>query len=176
MMKAERQVVVHSRSTHSDTLVPHEWHIKTCEDTGNPAGTQGYSPLYRPSNLADIGTDDEETNSMDGDSLRLTTRHIGGHIRRLLGWASMKAVPLFRIGLEICTGKRPRGRGMRTAPKTKERPGNYAGQYVAFDPSANTTIVAHGAKSNRVAAKARRAGVEVPVIVYVPEKDTASLY
>lgn len=60
--------------------------------------------------------------------------------------------------------------------KAKDRQGSYAGQYVAFDPKAGNRIVAHGPQSNRVAAEARRAGVEVPVIVYVPEENTACLY
>jgi len=60
--------------------------------------------------------------------------------------------------------------------RVKERQVDYAGQYVAFDPTAGNRIIAHGRKSNRVAAEARRAGIEVPVIVYVPEKDTTSLY
>jgi len=65
---------------------------------------------------------------------------------------------------------------MEIAREVKERQRSYAGQYVALDPSAGHKIIAHGTKSNRVAEKARRAGVEVPVIVYVPEKDTAYLY
>ncbi len=59
--------------------------------------------------------------------------------------------------------------------QVKDRQDSYAGQYVAFDPTTSTRIVAHGRKSNQVAAEARRAGVVVPVIVYVPEKDAASI-
>jgi hypothetical protein len=65
---------------------------------------------------------------------------------------------------------------MGTARKAKERKGSYAGQYVALDPAGGDKIIAHGSKSNRVAAEARRAGVKVPMIVYVPERDTACLY
>jgi len=65
---------------------------------------------------------------------------------------------------------------METAREAKERPRCYAGQYVALDPSAGHKIIAHGTKSSRVAEEARRAGIEVPVIVYVPEKNTAYLY
>jgi len=65
---------------------------------------------------------------------------------------------------------------MGTTQKVKDRQVGYGGQYVAFDPTANNRIIAHGRKSNRVAAEARHAGVEVPVIVYVPEKEAASLY
>ncbi len=65
---------------------------------------------------------------------------------------------------------------MAAVRKVKEHRGSYAGQYVALDPSTGNKIIAHGPKSNRVAAEARRAGVEVPMIIYVPEKDTACLY
>ena len=65
---------------------------------------------------------------------------------------------------------------MAAARKAKEHQSSYAGQYVALDPATGNKIIAHGPKSNCVAAEARRAGVEVPMIVYVPERDTACLY
>jgi hypothetical protein len=65
---------------------------------------------------------------------------------------------------------------METEQKVREQKGSYAGQYVALDPSTGNRIIAHGPKSNSVAAEARRAGVKVPVIIYVPEKDAAYLY
>ncbi len=69
-----------------------------------------------------------------------------------------------------------RGRRMGTARKAKENSRSYAGEYVALDPATGNKIIAHGRRSNSVAAEARRAGVKVPVIVYVPERDTACLY
>jgi hypothetical protein len=68
------------------------------------------------------------------------------------------------------------GKGMGTARQVKDRHGSYAGQYVALDPASGNKIIAHGPRSNCVAAKARRAGVEVPVIIYVPKRDSAYLY
>lgn len=65
---------------------------------------------------------------------------------------------------------------MGMSRREKERSISYAGQYVAFDPTASNKVVAHGPKSDRVAAAARRAGVQVPVIVYVPEKGAEYLY
>ena len=65
---------------------------------------------------------------------------------------------------------------MEMSRREKEHNVCYAGQYVAFDPTASNKVVAHGPESNRVAAEARRAGVQVPVIVYVPEKNAEYLY
>ena len=65
---------------------------------------------------------------------------------------------------------------MGTPRKVKDRQACYAGQYVALDPATSDRVIAHGPKSNIVAAQARRAGIKVPVIIYVPEKDAASLY
>lgn len=65
---------------------------------------------------------------------------------------------------------------METERKPNGRKGTYEGQYVALDPSAGNRIIAHGPQSNSVAAEARRAGVKVPVIIYVPEKDAAYLH
>jgi hypothetical protein len=72
--------------------------------------------------------------------------------------------------------KRLREEGMETARQSNGRKGTYEGQYVALDPATGDKIIAHGSRSNRVAAEARRAGVKVPVIIYVPERDTACLY
>jgi hypothetical protein len=64
---------------------------------------------------------------------------------------------------------------MGTVQKGKDRQGRYAGQYVALDSASGNRIIAHGPKSNCVAAEARRAGVQVPVIIYVPKSDPACL-
>ena len=64
---------------------------------------------------------------------------------------------------------------METARKPNGRKGTYEGQYVALDPATGDKVIAHGSRSNRVAAEAR-AGVKVPMIIYVPERDTACLY
>jgi hypothetical protein len=65
---------------------------------------------------------------------------------------------------------------MGTSLKSNGHKGTYEGQYVALDPATGDKVIAHGPKSNRVAAEARRAGVEVPMIIYVPKRDTACLY
>lgn len=52
----------------------------------------------------------------------------------------------------------------------------YEGNYVAFDPSGDNQVIAYGKLSDRVAEKARGAGVAVPVIVYFPKKNTSYLY
>lgn len=65
---------------------------------------------------------------------------------------------------------------MRNVRQAKDRQGSYGGQYVALDPATGNKVIASGPKSQRVAAEARRAGVKVPIIVYVPEKDSAYLF
>jgi hypothetical protein len=65
---------------------------------------------------------------------------------------------------------------MGTAQQAPDRKGKYEGQYVALDPSNSDRVIASGPESNRVAAEARRAGVKVPVIIYVPSKDSTYLY
>jgi hypothetical protein len=65
---------------------------------------------------------------------------------------------------------------METTRKSNGRKGTYEGQYVALDPATGDKVIAHGSRSNRVAAQARRAGVKVPMIIYVPERDAACLY
>jgi len=65
---------------------------------------------------------------------------------------------------------------METARKSNGPKGTYEGQYVALDPATGDKIIAHGSRSDRVAAEARRAGVKVPMIIYVPERDTMHLY
>jgi hypothetical protein len=72
--------------------------------------------------------------------------------------------------------KKLREKGMETARKPNGRKGTYEGQYVALDPATGDKVIAHGSRSDRVAAEARRAGVKVPMIIYVPERDTACLY
>ncbi len=91
----------------------------------------------------------------------------------------MHVLPPFQIperGECGCGMKKLRERGMETARKSNGRKGTYEGQYVALDPATGDKVIAHGSQSNRVAAEARRAGVEVPVIIYVPQRDTAYLY
>jgi hypothetical protein len=65
---------------------------------------------------------------------------------------------------------------MDSARKANGHKGTYEGQYVALNPADGDKIIAHGPQSNRVAAEARRAGVDVPMIIYVPKRDTACLY
>lgn len=50
-----------------------------------------------------------------------------------------------------------------------------AGKYVALDPADASKFIAVGTRSDAVARRARRAGVEVPIIIYVP-KVKSNLY
>jgi len=108
--------------------------------------------------------------------LSLTKSHVVGYVGKALEWMHTHFSSLFNIRECVCEVKRPRGRDMVTARKVKDHQGGYAGQYVALDPATGNKIVAHGTRSNCVAAEARRAGVEVPVIIYVPKRDSAYLY
>ena len=102
-------------------------------------------------------------------------RDIRGYIGRSLEWVGTHT--LFRyIRGRVGKGRNSMGGGTEAVQKVTERRRSYAGQYVALDPSAGHKVIAHGSRSNVVAAKARRAGVEVPVIVYVPEKNAVCLY
>jgi hypothetical protein len=54
---------------------------------------------------------------------------------------------------------------------------SYQGKYVALASTGKkVTIVASGFKVDAVIAKARRKGIEVPSIVFVPKKDVAYIY
>lgn len=52
----------------------------------------------------------------------------------------------------------------------------YAGKYVTFDPATGKKIIASSSNPSTVIKKARRRGVDVPAIVFVPNKDTTCLY
>ena len=51
----------------------------------------------------------------------------------------------------------------------------YRGKYVAFAPNSKK-IIASGSDPGAVIEKARSQGVEVPAIVFVPEKNVAYVY
>lgn len=46
----------------------------------------------------------------------------------------------------------------------------YEGKYVAFDPVVGPKIIAFGRDAGAVVAKARKLGVEVPAILFVPRR------
>lgn len=50
------------------------------------------------------------------------------------------------------------------------------GNYIAFNPSASKKVIAFGSNPATVIKKARRQGVNVPAIVFVPKKNTTFLY
>jgi len=52
----------------------------------------------------------------------------------------------------------------------------YEGKYVAFDPSAGKSIIASGKNPGAVVARARKLGVEVPAIVFVPKSKIPLIY
>jgi len=52
----------------------------------------------------------------------------------------------------------------------------YQGRYVAFNPSEGKEIIASGRDPGAVIRKARKKGVSVPAIVFVPKKDVAYIY
>lgn len=52
----------------------------------------------------------------------------------------------------------------------------YEGKYVAFDPSGGKSIIASGKNPGAVVARARRLGVEVPAIVFVPKSRIPLIY
>ena len=52
----------------------------------------------------------------------------------------------------------------------------YQGKYVAFSPSEGKKIIASGQNPGVVIQKARKQGVAVPAIVFVPKKDVACIY
>ncbi len=52
----------------------------------------------------------------------------------------------------------------------------YEGKYVAFDPSAGKKVIASGKSAGAVVARARRLGVKVPAIVFVPRPGESLIY
>lgn len=52
----------------------------------------------------------------------------------------------------------------------------YEGKYVAFDPSLGTKIIASGENAGAVVARARKLGVEVPAVIFVPRRDEPLIY
>ena len=52
----------------------------------------------------------------------------------------------------------------------------YQGKYVAFGGIGSSKIIASGRSVNSVTQRARKQGVEVPVIVFVPKDDTSYIY
>jgi len=52
----------------------------------------------------------------------------------------------------------------------------YEGKYVAFSPSEGNKVIASGQNPSAVIEKARKKGVSVPAIVFVPKKDVAYIY
>jgi hypothetical protein len=52
----------------------------------------------------------------------------------------------------------------------------YEGKYVAFNPAKGKKIIASGLDPGVVIRKARRMGVRVPAIVFVPRQDLAYIY
>jgi len=62
----------------------------------------------------------------------------------------------------------------RGQPLVAER--KYQGKYVAFDPSEGKNIIASGRDAGAVIQKARKTGVKVPAIVFVPEEGVTYIY
>lgn len=62
----------------------------------------------------------------------------------------------------------------RAAKKSKKYVGK--GKYIAFNPSTSKRVIASGSNPATVIKRARSQGVEIPAIVFVPEKDTTCLY
>lgn len=60
----------------------------------------------------------------------------------------------------------------RAAIKSKK----YVGKYIAFNPSTSKRVIASGSNPATVIKRARSQGVEIPAIVFVPDKDTTCLY
>lgn len=52
----------------------------------------------------------------------------------------------------------------------------YEGKYVAFDPCTGPKVIASGKNAGAVVARARKRGVEVPAIVFVPRSDEPSIF
>ncbi|OHB63720.1 MAG: hypothetical protein A2Y76_04295 [Planctomycetes bacterium RBG_13_60_9] len=52
----------------------------------------------------------------------------------------------------------------------------YEGKHVAFDPSAGKKVIASGRNAGAVVARARRLGIQVPVMMSVPRRDEPLIY
>jgi hypothetical protein len=52
----------------------------------------------------------------------------------------------------------------------------YEGKYVAFDPAVGQKVIAFGRNAGAVVAQARKLGVEVPAIMFVPRHDEPLIY
>jgi hypothetical protein len=52
----------------------------------------------------------------------------------------------------------------------------YEGQYVAFDPAKGRKIIASDCDAGVVIDKARKLGVAVPAVVFVPRRDVTYIY
>jgi hypothetical protein len=52
----------------------------------------------------------------------------------------------------------------------------YEGKYVAFDSSKGRKIVAADRNPGKLIEKARKMGIDVPAIVFVPKGNTAYIY
>jgi len=52
----------------------------------------------------------------------------------------------------------------------------YEGKYVAFDSSKGRKIIASDRNPGKLIDKARKMGIDVPLIVFVPKGNTAYIY
>ena len=52
----------------------------------------------------------------------------------------------------------------------------YEGKYVAFDSSKGKKIIASGKNPGKLISKARKLGVSIPSIVFVPKGNAAYIY
>lgn len=52
----------------------------------------------------------------------------------------------------------------------------YEGKYVAFDPAVGQQVIASGRNAGTVVARARKLGVQVPAIMFVPRRDEPMIY
>jgi hypothetical protein len=52
----------------------------------------------------------------------------------------------------------------------------YEGQYIAFDPTKGKKVIAHDRNAGVVISKARKLGVAVPAVVFVPRHDLTYIY
>ena len=52
----------------------------------------------------------------------------------------------------------------------------YEGKYVAFDPAVGQEVIAFGRNAGAVVARARKLGVEVPAIIFVPRRNEPLIY
>jgi hypothetical protein len=52
----------------------------------------------------------------------------------------------------------------------------FSGQYVATPSFSDSTIIAHGPDPIAVLEESKKNGVQDPIIVFIPEKDTTYVY